>query len=70
MLDCCFILGVEGNSVTTAAMLAGNLKKMKKVTCGHRIPAPVSGKHNRKNGHFRFPDGHKVPSYTKGEDRC
>ena len=48
--------------MATAAMLAGNLKKMKKVTCGHRIPAPVSGKYNRKNGPFRFPDGHKVPS--------
>ena len=53
--------------MATAAMLAGNLKKMKKVTCGHRIPAPVSGKYNRKNGPFRFPDGHKVPSDVVSE---
>ena len=36
--------------------------RMKKVTCGHPIPAPVSGKKIRKTTPFRFPDGHKVAS--------
>ncbi len=42
---------------------------MKNVTCGHRIPSPVSGKYNRKNGPFRFPDGHKVPSKLEASDK-